>query len=409
MADVKYDVVLQVRHDTTANWELHKDYVPAIAEPCYDTDKGTVKYGDGVTTYENLKESGATASHYEGVKNAGETDTQCIERVLTGLGVTAKKDDIFIVKSVISGEKYSYTAFVYNGTVWIAMDGNYNAKNVIFDSNLKFTEQFGKYKPDSSGSVEIPSDAKSLYETLMNAFSEEKNPTTTQPSVSITLTQAKAYEVGTKVTPSYTTKFNEGNYSYKPDSTGVTVSAWEVTDTAGVTKDTATGSFDELTVADNTNYKLTVKATHGAGAIPLTNQGNEYAAGQIKAGTKTATSGAITGYRNSFYGTLEAKTTPDSTVIRGLSKSNKALTNGAKFNVAVPVGALRVIIAYPATLREVTSILDVNGMNAEIKGSFASSTVAVEGANAATAKDYRVYVLDFANANDAANTFAVTI
>ena len=67
------------------------------------------------------------------------------------------------------------------------------------------------------------------------------------------------------------------------------------------------------------------------------------------------------------------------------------------------------VIAYPATLRDVTSIADVNGMNAEIKTSFTKTTVAVEGANGAAAIDYKVYTLDFANANDAANTYAVTI
>ena len=70
---------------------------------------------------------------------------------------------------------------------------------------------------------------------------------------------------------------------------------------------------------------------------------------------------------------------------------------------------MRVIIAYPATLQDVTSIKDVNGMNAEIKSGFTKSTVSVEGANGYTAKDYKVYIMDYAKANDKANTYAVTI
>ena len=69
----------------------------------------------------------------------------------------------------------------------------------------------------------------------------------------------------------------------------------------------------------------------------------------------------------------------------------------------------RQVFAYPATLRDVNSVQDVNGMNAEIKSAFTKYTVDVEGANGYTAKSYKVYVMDMANANDTANTYKVTI
>lgn len=401
-----------IKNDSSANWLTNKSHILLKGETAYeflDNGKVKMKVGDGVKTWEELDYFGGEESHvYEATLEASETKEQAISRVVGS--ATPVTGDIAIVKALIAGEKYEYTGYVYNGTTWAAMDGNYNAKNIIFDTDLMFTRQFGKFTPDSSGSVTLPTSETSLYALLMSAYSEEKNPTTTQPSVSVTLTEAKGYEVGTTVTPNYKATFNEGDYSYKPDSTGVTVSAWEITDTAGHSATTASGKFDAVTVADNTNYKITAKATYGDGAIPKTNIGNDYAAGQIKAGSKSATSGAITGYRNSFYGTLAEKATVNSAAVRGLTgKSNKALANGAKFNVTIPVGALRVVIAYPATLRDVTSIADVNGMNAEIKSSFTKTTVAVEGANGATAIDYKVYTLDFANANDTANTYAVTI
>ena len=95
--------------------------------------------------------------------------------------------------------------------------------------------------------------------------------------------------------------------------------------------------------------------------------------------------------------------------IRGLTASNKALSNGSTFNITLPVGAQSVVFAYPATLRDVTSVKDVNGLNAEIKGAFTKSVVQVEGANAYTAKDYKVYRTDFAEALGKANTYTVTI
>ena len=48
-------------------------------------------------------------------------------------------------------------------------------------------------------------------------------------------------------------------------------------------------------------------------------------------------------------------------------------------------------------------------MNAEIKTAFTKYTVDVEGANNYTAKSYKVYVMDFASANDVANTLKITL
>ena len=47
-------MVIQVRRDTSANWELHKNVIPSIGEPCFVTDKNILKIGDGVTTFEKL-------------------------------------------------------------------------------------------------------------------------------------------------------------------------------------------------------------------------------------------------------------------------------------------------------------------------------------------------------------------
>lgn len=283
-----------------------------------------------------------------------------------------------------------------------------DAEKVFFSQDLKTTTAIGNIKL-TNGQATIPAAGKNLKQVWDTIFVQEKNPATTQPSVEITFNQAKAYEVGTKVTPAYSAKLKAGSYTYGP-ATGIKATAWTVTDTDDNTADTASGSFPELTVSDNTSYKITAKASYEDGTIPLTNTGNEYPDGQIKAGSKSATSAAITGYRNSFYGTLSEKNELTSGIIRGLAGvSGAALFNGSSFDVAIPVGALRVVIAYPATLRDISSIKDVNGMNAEISSSFVPQTVSVEGANGYQAIDYKVYTLDFANANDTANTFTVTI
>lgn len=402
-----------LKNDTSVNWLTNKSYVLLKGETAYEfleNGKVKMKVGDGVKTWEELDYFGGEETNvYEATLGADETKEAAIARVVGE--ATPIKGDIAIVKALISGDKYEYTGYVYNGTNWAAMGGNYNAKNVYFDSDMLFTEAFGRYVPDTTGSVTVPAATKNLNlaELLVDAYSVESNPETTDPSVSVKLTEAKGYEVGTSVTPNYEATFDEGAYSYD-ETTGVTVTSWEISDTAGNTATAATGSFPAVTVADGTSYKITAKANYGDGAIPKTNKGNDYADGQIKAGSKSETSSAITGYRNTFYGTMDEKATVDSAVIRALTgKSNKALANGNKFDVSIPVGALRVVIAYPATLRDITSIQDNNDSMSNIVSSFTKSTVSVEGANGATAIDYKVYTMDFANPYDTTNKYTVTI
>lgn len=285
------------------------------------------------------------------------------------------------------------------------------AEKVMFDSNMVFTEQFGKYKP-SGGKVTVPSEGKSLKGLLLDAYSEDKNPVITQPSVSISSSTARAYEVGTVVTPAYSGSFNVGKYEYGPTPTGVSVTEWQATNNVTAeTKATQTGSFAQYTVPDGSNYRITIKATYSNGAIPVTALGAQYEAGKINGGSKTAQSGAITGYRNSFYGTLADKSVDvTNAVVRALQqKSGKSLANGNTFTVNIPVGAEAVLILYPATLRDVTSIKDVNGLNADITSAFTKSEMTVTGANNYTAINYKMYRLDYAKPNDTANKYTVTI
>lgn len=413
MSETVLKTVIQLRRGTTAEWVENANVVPAEGEPCLDLDTGLIKYGDGETTYGELEYAGGTgtqASHYEGVKQTGESDTDVIERVLGELGATAQKDDIFVVKALIAEGKYSYTAYVYDGAVWAAMDGNYSAENVYFADDLTYTAAIGVLTVPSSGSGTISASGKSVKDVFASILAKEKNPGKTDPAVTITCNQMGAYEVGTKVTPSYTASLSAGAYTYGP-ATGITATSWSVTD-GSKTLDTASGTFDELTVGDATSYSITATATHGDGAVPVTNIGNAYEAGKITAGSKSASKGKITGYRNTFYGTKETSTdTVDSKLIRTLTASGKALANGSSFNLTIPVGAKRIMFAYPATLRDVTSVIDVNGMSAEIVSTFTPllQVVSVEGANGYDAIDYKVYVYDIPNANDAANTYKVTI
>lgn len=285
------------------------------------------------------------------------------------------------------------------------------ADQVLFTKDLVLTEQFGRYVP-VDGKVTVPAENISVQAVVLDAFSQDKNPTITQPSVSVSSSTARAYEVGTSVTPAYNGSLNPGAYEYKPKPTGVVAQSWSAVNNVTSEQIAAqSGTFAAYIVPDGANYRITLNCTYSDGEIPFTALDQEYPAGQIKGGTKSATTGAITGYRNSFYGTTTDKAaTTDSAVIRGLAqKSNRAYTNGSTFSVTIPVGALRVIIAYPAILRDVTSIKDVNGLNADITTAFTQATVEVEGAASYLSIPYKVYTLDFATPNDTKNTYNVTI
>ena len=404
-----------IRNDSTANWLANETVVLLKGETGYEVlsnGKVRTKVGDGVKTWAELEYSNLS-NHFEVTPEADETKEAAIARVVGASPL--EKGDTAVVKALINGDKYEYTAYVYNGTQWAAMDGNYNAKNVYFDEDFTFTKDVGTVTIPSTGSVKRTAAGKNMQEFFAGLFAEEQNPTIAQPTASITCSLNKGYEVGTKISPTYSVSFDDGNYQFgtKEDdsgATGVVVTSYAVSDTAGNTATAQSGTMAEVTVADNTSYKITAVVSYSDGAVPVTNLGNEYTGGQIKAGTLDAVaSAALTGYRNTFYGTKTEKTTVDSAAIRSLTASGKALSNGSKFDVSVPVGALRVIIAYPATLRDITSIQDNNDSMSNIVSSFTKSTVSVEGANGATAIDYKVYIMDFANPYDTANKFSVTI
>lgn len=401
-----------LRNDTTANWLTNEDQVLLKGElgiEFQEAGNPKIKIGDGVTTWKNLEYFGSDvkeAGVFQVTLADGQDDVGAIGSAVDE--ATLQKGDIAIVKKPITSDKAEYTAYVYDGSNWCAMDGNYNAENVYFDEDLMTTSAIGNITL-SNGQATIAATGKNLKEVFQTIFVQEKNPTITQPSVSLSLTNSGAKEVGTSIAPSYSASLNVGSYQYGP-ATAVSATNWSVTDTSGNTATTASGTFSTMTVTDSTNYKVTATATHSAGAVPKTNIGNSYSAGQISAGTKTATSSAITGYRNTFYGTYTTTDgTIDSDYIRALTASNGAWSAGRTFTITIPVGAKRAIFAYPATNRDVNSVKDVNGMNAEVKSAFVKSTVSVKGANSYNGIDYKVYVCDFAEAVATANKYTVTI
>ena len=376
----------------------------------------------------------ARGSHYEGVRAEGENDNAVIARVL-GEHV-AVKDDIFVIKTLIADDKYSYTSFVYDGENWAAMDGNYSAENVILTDDITATTTVGTITELTNGSAKFNVKGMSIQKALEKLLAEEKEPTITDPSYSLTASATTT----TKEIGGYINKINwdgtwsAGSYEYgsKEDTssdTGVTavyVVSNNINDKTSADLDGAFALDSNIqidTVGAKTYATITGKCTYSASPkTPVTNLGSEAEAGAIEGSEISKTANvSVTGYRNSFYGTYAAKevegvqTGSTSDSIRTLKASGKTLANGSTFDIAIPADAQRVVIAYPATLKDLDYVKDANDSDANIVSAFtnedgtAKATVSVAGANNYGAVDYKVFSTDFAGAYGTTNTFKVKI
>lgn len=388
MAKIKTRI--QVLNDTAAALEAKKSSVPLAGEIVYDQTNRKMKIGDGTSTLEALKfVGGDEAQNFNVEPNEGETDADAITRVVGSTEIHA--GDTAIIKRLIASDKYSYTAYVYNGTAWAAMDGNYRADNVYFDDDIIYTVAIGTLaKP--SGSAKFSAKGKNVEQVFASLMAKEANPSTTNPAVSFSSTSGLGtFEIGTTKTLTYTAALSAGSYTYGPN-TGITAQSWSVSCT-GVTgtKTTPTGTFENV-VAESNGKKIVATAQYGEGTIPVTNLGNDYPAGKIAAGSATANSGELKGVRYMFWGPMTTDATIDSAAVRALAH-NKATSTGGLGTFGAGAGAKKVVVAIPSD-RKITKVLMPSALNADVTALFVkqSTTVPVNGANGYAAAAYNIYV-----------------
>lgn len=323
-----------------------------------------------------------------------------------------KTSNPVLLAGEIGFENNTYLVKIGDGTShWNDLEyyADYDATKIKFKQDITLAGDYTAVGNVKRSDVTLAAKGKSVADLFQTLFTKRLQPADpTQPAVTITLTGAGAKEVGTEFTPNYSASLSTGSYTYGP-ATGITATEWSVTDTNQGSATTATGSFEKFTVEDDTNYTITAVATHGAGPVALDNLGDASSpVKQITAGTKSKTSAAVTGYRNMFFGTMTTKPgTITSTHIRALA-TKQAKGNVTNKEISIPLNCLRVIFAVPAD-KKVTSITDKNGLGAQILSSFINIKVQVEGANAYKAIEYNVYYMDYANPNDKANTYNVTV
>lgn len=399
MADTTLQTMIILRNDVTANW-ANSTLVLKKGEVAIDTEKNIFKIGDGEKTFSQIDKYFASFDEVvkainEATKNLHTADVYEAEvdlgadklAALKALATNPFKGDFGIVKEKLSPEgKYQYTAYIYDGENWAAMDGNYDAENVYFQKDLTITAPIGVQTIPSSGSKTLATTGKNLKQVLDMIVASEKNPSTTQPSVTLNSSNIGAKEVGTNIAVAYSFATNLGSYTYGP-ATGVTFSGYEATFN-GETLTGASGTFASMQVVDDTNLSISGKCASSEGAVPLTNLGNPYEAGKIAAKNYTPSKGTLTGYRGWFYGYYNGTTAiADPAAIT--SAQLRAFGTKTNFPTSMNTSKMQQMF-FAAPKGRVSSVSISNAVNGApltvTKGS-----ASVEGANGYTAAEYDLF------------------
>lgn len=251
-------------------------------------------------------------------------------------------------------------------------------------------------------------DAGTDLDTLIKLLTQKSVPATyTQPAVTCRVSSGSAagnYEVGTQITANIQGAFTQ-NDAGALTNIKIMKGADEVISqgTSPVTAESQTFTLGDETVS------FTAVATYAEGAIKNDNLGQPSPDGHIQAGSKTSSAVSFVGKRNLFYGSGTGNM-PEVTseLVRGLANKKLAPANGNAFNITVPVGDQYIVIAYPATLRNMTKCFYVE-QNTDLVENFKQTTISVQGANGAAGADYKVYTMGLSVPAAAALTLQVTI
>lgn len=341
-----------------------------------------------------------------------------------GLPENPKRSDVLIVSSIENKDVNS--AYMYDGEKWIACTGNVDADKVITSKTIAFSgnyTQIGNINKDKNLTITTGYEKGT---SIQKIFSDILDKTllpeiTRQPSVKFTQATSGEYEVGTKLIPSYTVSFDEGEYTQfrikdtidsnekivqiKPGLTPVYSVELKNNDKTLSTLTSASGKFGEITIEDSTSVVFNVKATYNDGANAKNNK-NETTSVHIPASSKTSTSNKTIGFRKMFYGSYVSPVELNSQNIRALT--GEKTQNKTINSVNIIEGAKQVIIAVPST-KKITNVYDTEAFGTDIFGKFNKPVIVkVEGANGYNAIDYKVYTYTPATALGK-NKYKVTV
>ena len=303
----------------------------------------------------------------------------------------------------------------------------------VLESDMMLTYSFGKHTVPTGGSLNAGGTNMTMSQWIADALKKTVEPTIKRyPNAGLSAScsnSGASLEVGSYITSvSYTGSLSEdGDYETngKETASGIKSSdlSWEVTlgDDAATKKTSATGSYT-TNIQINSTTANTVYATVKATATlsldnvvtPTNNLGEASSTVKIKgfdaAGTTTKSLSAdvkASGYRNTWYyvGTDDQFELTSANIRSKATAKNASTTSFG--TVTIPAGTKRVMFAVLGN-KTLSSVIDVDGQNLDVKANFTKETIAIEGANGFEAANYSVF--HFENPNGVAATkYTVTI
>lgn len=222
-------------------------------------------------------------------------------------------------------------------------------------------------------------------------------PTFTSPSLAASSSIGTSVEAGTTGL-TITCTYNRGSI------VGVTVNGiWQ----SSTQQDYRAGSAIKYTIIGEDNgtdnaltsasavvfdgvNTYTTSVSYNEGPQPVDSTGADYSS-PLSSGY-TSYNLTVYGRRKAFYDADTTASAPTiSSQIRALGNYTLNPSDGTTFSISIAAGTTRVIFAYPASLGAVNSVKYVELGNAEVKDTFTSTTINVEGANSFESISYNVY------------------
>lgn len=298
-----------LRNDSTVNWNANSTTVlfkGEIGIEFLDSGKVKMKVGNGTSTWAELPYFGGEEANLLKVSvESGEDHETAIATAAEG--ITLAKGDIAVVtEATVENGAEIQTGYIYDGTNWVAMSGNVNAKNVYFDSDLTTTTAMGNITL-TGGQATIPAAGKNLIDVFNTIYVKEDFTGLKRTNPSASLSGSLQYlEIGSaSASQSVALTFEDGAYKYgytsEEGSEGDTASTVVNNGSTGCAVLTTGGYKFGDTVQDGNTYTISsgTKTTKGnlslsaainysAGKTPVSNLKKMYPTQAFAAGTCTA-------------------------------------------------------------------------------------------------------------------------
>ena len=221
MADMTktLNVRFQQKFDSAENW-ANSSIVLLAGEIAIESDTNKFKFGNGKDVFKDLPYAGIDQAQLDAIEDnyfrltpaEDVSDNDALATI-----ESPAKGDIAVVERAIGGANASsLTAYMYNGSAWQALDGNYDASNIYFDQDLITSFAMGNISL-SNGMATIDAAGKNLMQVWESIYVKEINTNlqNSKPSCSMSGNSTKYYLVGAaSAAQTITLGLNKGSYDY---------------------------------------------------------------------------------------------------------------------------------------------------------------------------------------------------